>query len=169
MSFPCLTGLDGRYVVDSTNQNQENNNDNRILEKVLFTPIIIKGKVKSKLETSHYVEVNIKVTKIYKGKHQKLRHNFIRLKFEKSQWREDTKAPQQVIKLGMNLIIYLSSQWKPIGMPNVFSRKLKRIITKYGCQDCGKLELSFKIFGKTFQKKKFASQKIMLKLIIFMK
>ena len=90
---------------------------------------------------------------MYKGKeHQKLRHNFIRLKFEKSLWRENN--PSQVnIKLGMNIIIYLSAQWKPIGMPNVFSRKLKRIITKYGCQDCGKLELSFKIFAKTFQKK----------------
>ena len=112
--------------------------------------------------------MNIKVTKIYKGKHQKIRHYFIRLKFEKSLWRVNN--PSQVnIKLGMNLIVYLSAQWKPIAMPNVFSRKLKRIITKYGCQDCGKLELSFKIFAKTFQKKKFASQKIMLKLIIFMK
>ena len=142
MSFPCLTGLDGRYVVDSTNQNQENDNNNRILEKVIFTPIIIKGKVKSKLETSHYVEVNIKVTKIYKGKHQKLRHNFIRLKFEKSLWRENN--PSQVnIKLGMNIIIYLSEQWKPMEMPDVFSRKLKRIITKYGCRDCGKQNTDF--------------------------
>ena len=129
------------------------------MEKVIFTPIIIKGKVKSKLETSHYVEVNIKVTKIYKGKHQKLRHNFIRLKFEKSLWRENN--PSQVnIKLGMNLIVYLSAQWKPIGMPNVFSRKLKRIITKYGCQDCGKLELSFlkKIYQNISEKKKFLSK-----------
>ena len=102
--------------------------------------------------------MNIKVTKIYKGKHQKVRHNFIRLKFEKSLWRVNN--PSQVnIKLGMNIIIYLSAQWKPIGMPNVFSRKLKRIITKYGCQDCGKLELSFfKKIGKSFYKKNFFSK-----------
>ena len=86
--------------------------------------------------------MNIKVTKIYKGKHQKLRHNFIRLKFEKSLWRENN--PSQVnIKLGMNIIIYLSKQWKPMEMPDVFSRKLKRIITKYGCRDCGKQNSDF--------------------------
>ena len=110
------------------------------MEKVIFTPIIIKGKVKSKLETSHYVEVNIKVTKMYKG-HQKIRHNFIRLKFEKSLWRKNNNPA--VIKLGMNIIIYLSEQWKPLEMPDVFSRKLKRIITKYGCRDCGKQNSDF--------------------------
>ena len=71
-------GLDGLCIESTKNQIQSK--FDKSMEKVLFSPIIIKGRIKSKLETKDFLEVNIRVLKIYKGK-QKFK--FIRLIFDK--------------------------------------------------------------------------------------
>ena len=134
-------GLDGLCIESTKNQIQSK--FDKSMEKVLFSPIIIKGRIKSKLETKDFLEVNIRVLKIYKGK-QKFK--FIRLIFDKCLWYN-----YFTVKLGANFIFYLSEKWRPLEMPDVFSRKLKRTVTKYGCTKCSKYSVQFVVAKYNFQ------------------
>lgn len=122
-----INGLDGQCL---DNQNQIN--DKTSLEKVLFSPIIIKGKIKSLLETSKYIEINLKVLKIYKGPEMKL--FYLRLKFDKCQWKKIH------LELGSNAIFYLSEHLRPTETPDLFNKQLRKIVKKYACNDCSKLK-----------------------------
>ena len=124
-----INGLDGQCL---DNQNQIN--DKTSLEKVLFSSIIIKGKIKSLLETPHYIEINLKVLKIYKGPEMKL--FYLRLKFDKCQWKNVH------LELGSNAIFYLSEHLRPTETPDLFNKQLRKIVKKYGCNDCSELKNS---------------------------
>ena len=54
-------------------------------EKITSSPIVIRGKVKSRFETISNLEVNVKVNFVYKrNKVRRQRLKFLRLKFKKS-------------------------------------------------------------------------------------
>ena len=114
-------GIEGQKVCFS----QKN-----IEEKVVLSPLIIKGKVRSKFENEAFTEVIIKINKVYKDAVGIIKkHAFLRLRFN----------CELHIRLGGNYVFFISSQeLQPIETPEKMSKKLKKAIRKLSCKACSK-------------------------------
>ena len=114
-------GLEGQKVCFS----QKN-----LEEKVVLSPLIIKGKVRSKFESQAFTEVIIKFNKVYKDNGGIIKkHSFLRLRFN----------CEPKIRLGGNYVFFISSkELQPIENPEKMSKKLKKTIRKLSCKGCSK-------------------------------
>ena len=51
-----------------------------IQDKIVLSPLIIKGKIKTKFQSVSFTEVNVKINKIYKDNSEIIKPDFIRLR-----------------------------------------------------------------------------------------
>ena len=101
----------------------------------MLSPVVIKAKIKSKLESKEFTEVNIKVFKVYKGHNEGL---YLRLRFN--------KCLNKPFLLGKSYIFYLAQEGqRPMARPDLANKKVRRLIKQLACKNCGNFDTIKKV------------------------
>lgn len=97
-------------------------------DKIVLSPLVIKAKIKSKFESLDFTEINIKVSKVFKG--TTFEGLYLRFRY--------SKCPSNPLILGRSYIFYLSKEGqRPLARPELASRKVKSLVKKLACKGCG--------------------------------